>query len=285
MIVVTGGAGFIGSNLISALNRRGETKIAVVDRLDASAKFLNLNALDFVDYIDHGDTSALDAICANAKAIFHLGACADTTETDGRYMMENNFTFSKQMLQRATRNEIPFVYASSAAVYGLGKEGFREEKACESPLNVYATSKLCIDNYVRAHLPDFRSPVVGLRFFNVYGPQENHKEAMASVAFHLFGQLQGGEAMALFEGSREFLRDFVYVDDAVAVTLDLFDHRISGIFNCGTGHARSFYDVAANLRDLEGGGEIASIPFPKHLKGKYQSHTEADLTRLRAAGC
>jgi ADP-L-glycero-D-manno-heptose 6-epimerase len=284
MIVVTGGAGFIGSNLIRALNRRGEREIAVVDRLDRSDRFLNLNALDFVDYVDHGDTPALEELCGRAAAIFHLGACTDTTELDGRYMMETNFSCSKRLLRAAAGRQIPFVYASSAAVYGTGGAGFREDPACERSLNVYAASKQCLDNHVRALLPKLRSPVVGLRYFNVYGPQELHKGPMASVAYHLFGQLRRGGAMQLFEGSRDFFRDFVHVDDAVAVTLELFDRGVSGIFNCGTGRARSFYDVAATLGELWGGGEIDFIPFPEQLEGKYQAHTEADLTRLRAAG-
>lgn len=286
MIVVTGGAGFIGSNLVRALNRRGERRVAIVDRLDRSDRFLNLNALEFVDYVDHGDGPALADLCARARAIFHLGACTDTTETDGRFMMENNFSFSRRLLQIATARQIPFVYASSAAVYGAGERGFLEDPACERSLNVYAASKQALDNHVRPLLPQLHSPVVGLRYFNVFGPQEAHKDKMASVAYHLFGQLRDGGAMRLFEGSREFLRDFVHVDDAVAVTLDLYDRGASGIFNCGTGQARSFWDVAATLRELSGGaGEIAFIPFPEHLEGKYQAHTQADLTALRAAGC
>jgi ADP-L-glycero-D-manno-heptose 6-epimerase len=286
MILVTGGAGFIGSNLVHALNRRGEREVVIVDRLDASDRYRNLGALDLVDYLDHGDDRALAAACDQATAVFHLGANTDTTDHDGRAMVESNFTFAKRLLHRALERRIPFVYASSASVYGDGTRGFTEDPACESALNVYAASKRLLDAHVRSLLPSARSPVVGVRYFNVYGPQEGHKGPMASVAFHLFHQLRQRGVMELFEGSRDLRRDLVHVADVVAVTLALRDLGVSGIFNCGTGQARSFLDVAGCLRALEGGrGEIAFIPFPEALRGRYQSHTQADLGRLRAAGC
>ena len=285
MIIVTGGAGFIGSNLIYALNARGNKEIVIVDRLDRSSKFLNLNALDFVDLIDPDDDRLAER-CSAAEAIFHLGACTDTTETDGRYMVETNFTFSKRLLHLALERKLPFIYASSAAVYGDGQKGFKEEPAYENSLNVYAASKQMLDRYVRAQLPRAKSPLLGLRYFNVYGPQEGHKGAMASAAFHFYQQLKSDGAMKLFEGSREFVRDFVLVDDAVSVTLELFDLGVSGIFNCGTGRPRSFYDVALTLGELESKREaITFIPFPAHLEGKYQAFTQADLERLRGVGC
>ena len=286
MIIVTGGAGFIGSNLVYALNRRGERDIIIVDRLDRSDRFLNFNALDFVDFIDKDDKAELEACCARARAVFHLGACTDTTERDGRMMFDTNYAFSRDLLQMTAEARVPFIYASSAAVYGKGRAGFVEEPACEGSLNVYAASKQVFDKYVRHLLPHLSSPVAGLRYFNVYGFQENHKGAMASVAYHFFHQLRDSGRLQLFQGSSGFLRDFVFVEDAVAVTLELFDLGVSGIFNCGTGKARSFHDVARIMIELDHGeGQIEDIPFPEHLKGKYQAHTEADLSNLRGAGC
>ena len=285
MIVVTGGAGFIGSNLIWELNRGGERQIVLVDRLDTPLKHFNLNRLHIVDLIDYADHAAVERSCRTADAIFHLGACTDTTETDGRYLVENNFTCSKRLLHLALKRTIPFIYASSAAVYGDGAGGFSEERRCEYPLNLYAFSKHVFDNHVR-QLLGARSPIVGVRYFNVYGPQEQHKGRMASVALHLFNQARAEEReLRLFEGSPDFRRDFVLVDDAVRVTLWAYRAGVSGIFNCGTGTARSFFDVAAILQRLEGNEvPIRFIPFPSELRGTYQTLTEADLTRLRHAG-
>jgi len=218
------------------------------------------------------------------EAIFHQGACSSTTETDGRYMMRNNYEYSKRLLAYSLERSVPFLYASSASVYGNGQDGFAERPECEYPLNVYAFSKFSFDNYVRRILPTAESQVMGLRYFNVYGPQENHKGSMSSVAFHLFHQWRDGQAMRLFEGSEGFVRDFVYVDDAVDVNLHFFGTGGSGIFNCGTGQARSFLDVGNTMRDLVGDAELQFIPFPDHLVGKYQAFTEADLGALRAAG-
>jgi len=284
MIIVTGGAGFIGSNLIAGLNRAGHRDILVVDNLTNAAKHLNLNRLAFSDYLDKEDL--FDALPGldEVEAIFHQGACSSTTETDGRYMMRNNYEYSKKLLNYSLRKCVPFLYASSASVYGDGHDGFAEQPQCEYPLNVYAFSKFSFDNYVRRILPVAQSQVLGLRYFNVYGPQENHKGSMASVAFHLFQQARGGEAMRLFEGSEGFVRDFVFVDDAVDVNLHFLRTGGSGIFNCGTGHARSFLDVGEIMRERVGDAEIEFIPFPAHLEGKYQAYTQADLGALRAAG-
>jgi ADP-L-glycero-D-manno-heptose 6-epimerase len=286
MIVVTGGAGFIGSNLIWALNHAGEREVAVVDRLRTPTQHLNLNRLQIVDLLDPADEAGVDRCCQAAEAIFHLGACTDTTEADGRYVIENNFTQSKRLLHLALARQIPFVYASSAAVYGDGASGFCEEPRCEQPLNLYAFSKLMLDNHVRQLLPRAASPVCGLRYFNVYGPQERHKGAMASVALQLYDQLRATRELRLFEGSRDFRRDFVHVDDVVRVTLWARRARARGIFNCGTGAARSFYDLAAIMQRLDGGGApIRLVEFPAKLRGKYQAFTQADLTALRHAGC
>jgi ADP-L-glycero-D-manno-heptose 6-epimerase len=283
MIIVTGGAGFIGSNLVKGLNDQGVDDILVVDNLSNAAKHLNLNGVCIADYMDKGDLlEALESL-PKIEAIFHQGACSSTTESDGRYMMKNNYEYSKALLHFATVRNVPFIYASSAAVYGNGDDGFVEERRCEYPLNVYGFSKFAFDDYVRSHRAELRAPVVGLRYFNVYGPQENHKGRMASVAFHLFQQLRRGENMKLFEGSDTFKRDFVHVEDCVAVNLHFLASGASGIYNCGTGQARTFGDIARVLKERIG-GELETIPFPADLVGKYQAFTEASLAGLRAAG-
>lgn len=284
MIIVTGGAGFVGSNLIHALNREGIDDILVVDNLERAAKHLNLNRLRFFDYVDKRDFFEHAATLGPVETIFHQGACSSTTEIDGRYVMQNNYEFSRRLLHFAEERKARLVYASSAAVYGSGKDGFREERAAECPLNVYGFSKLAFDNYVRRRLAQSPIPMVGLRYFNVYGPNETHKGRMASVAHHLHGQLVRGETMKLFEGSAAFSRDFVHVDDVVEVNLFFARRATRGVFNCGTGEARSFVDVARALQRLHGGGEIEHVPFPDDLKGKYQRFTEASLESLRTAG-
>ncbi|MFI5297003.1 MAG: ADP-glyceromanno-heptose 6-epimerase [Polyangiales bacterium] len=283
-VLVTGGAGFIGSNLVRGLNEAGVRDVVVSDDLHRSEKLRNLSGLSIADYYDKSELIASLPKLAPLDAIFHQGACATTTEPDGRYLMANNFSYSKALLHFAINHEIPFFYASSAAVYGDGRRGFEEREECEDPLNVYAYSKLQFDNYVRRLPSTVTSPVAGLRYFNVYGPREAHKGRMASVAFHLHGQHARGEAMKLFEGSDSLLRDFVFVDDVVRVNLFLWQHRVSGLFNCGTGKARSFGDVGRLMQRHCAGARLESIPFPPDLQGKYQRFTEASLARLRAAG-
>ena len=284
MIVVTGGAGFIGSNIVKGLNEAGEEDIIVVDNLSNAEKHLNLNSLSIADYIDKDEFLQKLNKFQNVSAIFHQGACSSTTEQDGKYMMSNNYEYSKTLLNYCLENSIDFLYASSASVYGNGKAGFVEKREAEYPLNVYGFSKFAFDNYVRRVLPQVKSQVLGLRYFNVYGPQENHKGRMASVAFHLFNQLQETGKMKLFEGSRSFRRDFIHVADTVKINLHFYESKTSGIFNAGTGKARSFEDIATTLQNLHGSGEIESIPFPEDLRGKYQEFTEAGLDKLRAAG-
>ncbi|MEE8107878.1 MAG: ADP-glyceromanno-heptose 6-epimerase [Gammaproteobacteria bacterium] len=293
MIIVTGGAGFIGSNLVRALNARGEDNILVVDDLENGIKYRNLVDCRIADYQDKDDflrrlKSKSDFGCG-IQAIFHQGACTTTTEWDGRFMMRNNFEYSKILLHFCLDHKIPLIYASSAAVYGAS-EKFSEQPANERPLNVYGYSKILFDQYVRRHLPEAGSQLVGLRYFNVYGPGEDHKDAMASVAFHFHKQIIGDGEARLFCGSGGYAdgeqrRDFVYVGDVADVNLWLMDNsQVSGVFNLGSGHSQSFNDVANAVIAWHGRGRIRYIPFPDHLEGSYQSFTEADMSGLRTAG-
>jgi len=285
MFVVTGGAGFIGANLVRGLNARGITEILVVDDLSDGTKHRNLDGLQFADYLDFRDFRTRLASFSHIDAVLHQGACSDTMQTDGRYMMDNNYQFSKELLSWSLALRTPFLYASSASVYGHGVHGFREEPACEHPLNIYAFSKTLFDRWVRQALPRAQSQVVGLRYFNVYGPGEGHKARMASVAFHFHHQARQDGRLKLFQGSEGFRRDFIAVTDVVAVNLYFLDHpEQSGIFNCGTGQARSFQDLATIVARLKPGTVVEAVPFPPELAGKYQSFTQADASLLRSAG-
>ena len=293
MIIVTGGAGFIGSNLVKALNERGEQDILVVDNLSRGIKFENLVDCQIADYLDKEDFLERvlrgESFASQVRAVFHQGACSTTTEWDGRYMMRNNYEYSKILLHYCLERHIPFLYASSAAVYG-GSQVFREERRYERPLNIYGYSKFLFDQYVRRQLPESRSQIAGFRYFNVYGPREQHKGSMASVAYHFNQQILAEGRCRLFEGSGGYAageqrRDFVYVADAVAVNLWFYDHPDrKGIFNVGTGRSQTFNEVARAVIAWHGRGEIEYIPFPEDLKEHYQSFTEADLSRLRQAG-
>ena len=301
--VVTGAAGFIGSRLIAALNHAGITEILAVDDLHDGAKVKNLAVADIEDYLDRREflsqleTGRLDG---GIEAILHQGACSDTMETDGRYVMETNYAYSKALFDWCQNEEVPLIYASSASVYGPGRE-FGEARENEEPLNVYAYSKYLFDQYVRKRMEPGGPQVAGLRYFNVYGPNEAHKGRMASVAFHAFNQFRAEGRVKLFVGSDGYedggqQRDFVHVDDAVSVNLWLLQNReVSGIFNCGTGRAQTFNEVAAAVVNTVNGSDfsvdelvqknfIEYIPFPPQLVGKYQSYTQADLARLRDAG-
>lgn len=288
MIIVTGGAGFIGSNIVRGLNNFGIDDIIVIDDLKNASKHKNLNRIKFKDYIDKDNS--IDFITKNIgkiEAIFHQGACSNTMETDGNYMMKNNYETSKNILHLCLENKVRLFYASSASVYGNGERGFVEKEENEYPLNVYAFSKYQFDRYVNILFKEkkINSQVVGLRYFNVYGPQENHKGKMASVAFHLFSQIKLGENMKIFEGSENFLRDFIYIDDVVSINNFFFENeKISGIFNCGTGVGESFLEIAKALKEIYTKSNIEYIPFPEALKGKYQKFTQADLTNLRNVG-
>ncbi len=310
-VVVTGAAGFIGSNIVKGLNQRGIDDIIAVDDLTQGDKFRNLADLKIADYVDLDlfyDLFA-EGFFGKVEAVFHEGACSDTMETDGKYMMDNNYTLSCGLFKACQERGTRLLYASSAAVYG-GSDTFREAPEFERPLNVYGYSKLLFDQRMRRECgQDFKRAkrqVAGFRYFNVYGPREQHKGRMASVAFHQFNQFRAEGKVKLFGeyagyGAGEQRRDFVFIDDVVAVNLWFFDHpETSGIFNLGTGRAQPFNDVAAAvvnaLRPAPGGaaldaraaasqGLIDYIPFPDALRGKYQCYTQADLGALRAAGC
>ncbi len=297
MIIVTGGAGFIGSNLIKLLNQAGHTNIVAVDDLTDGTKFANLVDLDIADYLDKDDFLA--RVVAGdpfeewdeIEAIFHQGACSATTEWNGKFVMEVNYDYSKALLHFCIARGIPFIYASSAATYGGRNDNFIEDRRFEQPLNVYGYSKFLFDEYVRRLLPTTNSQIVGLKYFNVYGPREQHKGSMASVAFHLNNQMKAGQNPKLFEGCDGFgnggqTRDFVYVEDVCKVNIWFWKNAgKSGIYNCGTGRAEPFLNVAEAVVKHHGRGQVEFIPFPDHLKGRYQSYTQADLTKLRATGC
>jgi ADP-L-glycero-D-manno-heptose 6-epimerase len=304
LIIVTGGAGFVGSNLIHELNRAGETDILLVDNFAPAPnltgpKFLNLAGAAFSDYMDKREfRAALKAgefESAKVRAILHQGACSNTLEDDGRYMMDNNFTYSKELLHFAVARKIPLVYASTAAVYGASAE-FKEVAANERPLNVYGYSKLVFDDYVRRLKPTFKSTVVGLRYFNVYGPREQHKGRMASVIHHFTRQLKDTGTIRMFEGSGGYAngeqrRDFVFVKDLARINMffggllaDSPSKPVQEVVNAGTGEARTFKAVAEALMQVHGPGKIEFIQFPGDLKDRYQHYTQAEVSGLRAAG-
>ena len=294
MIIVTGGAGFIGSNLVKELNRRGRTDILIVDDLKDGQNYKNLRGLQFIDY-QHKDEFLKsieedDFDGADVDGVFHEGACSDTMEYDVNFMMHVNYEYSKAVLHFCLQHRIPFLYASSASTYGSGKNGFREGDACEDALNPYAFSKLAFDRYVRQVIPEAKSQIVGTRYFNVYGPQEFHKGKMASIFLQLYNQINETGVCKLFTGTDGYedggqRRDFVYVKDVVNVNLWFWENNgPSGIYNCGTGHAHSYNEAAQAVIDALGKGRIEYREFPEVLKGKYQSFTESDPEHLLAAG-
>ena len=299
MIIVTGGAGFIGSNIVRGLNERGLDNILVVDDLSDGNKVRNIESCEIEDYMDKDEFLSRiqqGSEFGGPSAIYHQGACSDTMETDGRYIMQSNYEYSKSLFRYCSDQSIPFIYASSASVYGAN-EVFKEEHENEQALNAYAYSKLLFDRYVRKHRGSSTAQVVGLRYFNVYGYGEHHKNRMASVAYHFYNQFCENGELKLFEGSGgyedgEQLRDFVWINDVVDVNLHFLRHpEINGIFNVGTGRSQSFNDVATAVLNTVTGdskttsqwvkeGKIIYTEFPKALRGKYQSYTKADLTNL-----
>ena len=310
-VVVTGAAGFIGSNLVAALNRAGVDEIVAVDVPDEGAGLENLADLRVADYAPRSifyERFAQGAF-GKVEAVLHQGACSDTTASDTGYVMHNNFELSRQLLDGCVRQGTRLVYASSAATYGSSRT-FTENPDSERPLNIYGRSKLRFDEHVRTELASGAASgarqVVGLRYFNVYGPREQHKSRMASVAFHHFHQFQEAGRVRLFGayggyGPGEQSRDFIHVDDVVAINLWFLEHRdVSGIFNTGTGRAQPFNDVALtvvntllgrqgapslSLQEAVATGRIEYIPFPEDLRERYQCFTQADLQALRRAGC
>ena len=306
MIVVTGAAGFIGSNIVRGLNRRGHTNILAVDDLTDGDKFVNLVGGQIADYMHKEDfrRGVLDGFLPGVRAVFHQGACSDTTERNGQFMMDNNYRVTLELFEYCQSHKIPFIYASSAAVYGAGPV-YVEDLANERPLNVYGYSKFLFDQVLRARMHSLTAQVVGLRYFNVYGPHEQHKGRMASVAFHNMNQFLAEGHVRLFGGWDGYadggqMRDFISVDDVVDVNLHFLEHpKVSGIFNCGTGRAQAFNDVASavvnamrgiqgkpalSLEDLVKQGMLRYVEFPEDLKGRYQSYTQADVSALRKAG-
>ena len=298
MIIVTGGAGMIGSNLIKALNSSGEENIILVDDLTNGKKVVNISDLKIYDFIDKNsfiEKIINDKYFEDSKIIFHLGACSATTNWDGRYLMENNYEYSKILLNWSQRKKIPFIYASSASVYGLGINGFEEKLLCEDPINMYAYSKFLFDQYVRRIYQKRTTQIVGLRYFNVYGPREQHKNSMASTIYHFNNQIEKFSKCKLFVGidgykNGEQKRDFVYVKDCVAVKIWLMENKsVSGIFNVGTGKTHTFNEVAESVinwhkKNFNTHGQIEYIDFPNHLVGSYQSFTKANINNLRDSG-
>jgi len=290
MLLVTGGAGFIGADVISALNAQGIDDIIAVDDLMYGQKCLNLVGKKFADYRDFRELikKPVELLrLPHLTGIIHLGAISNTQFSNGRILMERNYTFSKRMLELAIHHGCPMVYASSASVYGDGKLGFQEKPENESPKSPYAFSKWVFDQYVRRHTASghITVPVAGMRYFNVYGPGEEYKGAMRSFANKCFTAITHGEKIELFHGSQDIVRDFIYISDAVAVTLFFLQNNMSGIFNVGTSAPASFLDVAELCVKTAGTDtEIHMIPFPKHMEVGYQRHTQADITKLRVAG-
>lgn len=292
MIIVTGGAGFIGSNIVKALNDRGISDILIVDNLVNGKKMLNINDLDIADYMNK--EQFIEAVLqrkdfGKVEAVFHEGACSATTEWDGKFIMDNNYDYSKALLHWCDEIGAQYLYASSASVYGSGTV-FKEIRDNECPINMYAYSKFQFDQYVRRFRAQAKHQIVGFRYFNVYGPREQHKGTMSSTAFHFHNQLSENGVAKLFAGTDGYAngeqrRDFVYIDDVVDVNLWFLDNpQQSGIFNLGTGRSQSFNDMANAVVKWHGKGELSYIPFPEHLKGAYQSFTEANIEALREVG-
>ena len=297
MIIVTGGAGFIGSALIAALNKRQITDILVVDKLGTDRKWKNLRNLSFTDYVEKDDFLEMvieDKLDSSIDAVFHLGACSDTTETNASYLIKNNYEYSKLLAQWATADNIRFIYASSAATYGDGSAGFSDDQEkIENlrPLNMYGYSKHLFDLWARR--TGLLKKIAGLKYFNVFGPNEYHKADMRSFCIKAFEQITSTGKVRLFKSYKpeyadgEQLRDFIYVKDAVDMTLFFYDKlQTSGLFNIGSGKARTWNDlVKAVFAAMGKEPNIEYIEIPESIRNQYQYFTEADITNLRKAGC
>lgn len=305
MIIVTGAAGMIGSAMVWKLNEMGRNDIIVVDKLRTEEKWLNLRKRDYADWVDRDDLFDWLSNSANAEKItgvVHMGACSATTERDGDFLMSNNYGYSKKLWEFCAARQIPYVYASSAATYGGGELGYNDDVSVEElkklqPLNKYGYSKKIFDDWA------FKQSIApkqwcGLKFFNVYGPQEYHKGRMASMVFHTFNQYRDNGGVKLFKSHKEGfkdgeqLRDFVYLKDVVDVMYYLLTEKVeSGVYNIGTGEARSFLDLsmatmraAANNPELKQEEVIEFIPMPEDLRGRYQYFTQASMEKLKRAG-
>lgn len=289
MIIVTGGAGFIGRNLIAGLNRIQQTDILVVDDLTNGIKYENLVGLRILDYVDKSNfiekLSNNISYIKNAQVMFHEGACSNTTEWDGKYMMHNNYQYSKELLMYCMRHSIPFIYASSASVYGTNTNFFHKNKyKHECPINIYSYSKFLFDQYVYRVISKSTSQICGLRYFNVYGPHETHKGNMASIIFNIYNQIRQKNLPKLFIGSKHFKRDFIYIDDIIDINLWIWMNNISGIFDCGTGIASSFTLIANIVLNFFNRKTIQYIPMPFKLRKHYQIFTKANISQLKKIG-
>ena len=296
MIVITGGSGLIGSNLLKKLNKENINNIIIVDDLSDGKKFINIKDNKFADYMDKDDfiLSVMDKkFLKNITAIYHLGACTNTKEWNGKFLLKNNFEYSKIIFENCIESKTPFFYASSASVYGTGKQGFREEPQCENPINMYAFSKLIFDNYIRRNLTRCKFPVVGLRYFNVFGMGEFHKNDMGSVILKFYKEILELGKCRLFKESDGFKkgeqkRDYISATDCAEANYLLLEKPPqNGIYNFGTGKAKSFNEIAKTVLDwfLEKDSKKAKIEyidFPADLIGSYQSFTEADMSKFNS---
>ncbi len=284
-IILTGAAGLIGSNLLAALNKAGYNNIIIVDNLNHAAKNENLKHKKYVQYYHKNIFLQVLPTLTHITAIIHQGACSSTTEADVAYLNTNNVDYSKALLHYAIQHSIPYIYASSAAVYGNGTLGFSDASNAYLPINGYAHSKLEFDKYVSTLLPTTTAPIIGFRYFNVYGHGEAHKLSMSSVVYKFYESYLHNKTIQLFQGSDAILRDFVIVHDVVTVNMHALLHQLpSGIYNVGTGHAESFVAVANAFAQHYKDAVIEYIPFPTILKNKYQYYTQANISKLTAAG-
>ena len=284
MIVVTGGAGFIGANLIQKINATGNSNIIVVDNVKKNKK--NLDKINYADYIDKNDFISIiekKKIFNNMKCIIHLGACSDTTETNWDYLNYNNYVYSKILYEFSLKNNCQFIYASSASVYGNNSGNILSKKLNQRPLNLYGKSKLKLDKFF---FEKNNSNIIGLRFFNVYGEYENHKKKMQSPVSKFYNQLKSENEIKVFKflKHKEPMRDFIYIKDAVNMTLFLKRVRKRGIYNIGTGKSKTFIQIAQLLIKKLRKGEIKYIEFPHYLKNKYQYYTRANITEIIKLG-
>lgn len=288
MIIVTGGAGFIGRNLIARLNKIHKKNILVVDNLRNGKKYKNLIGLNILDYVDK--TSFINKLLTGSyinkiKSIFHQGACTNTCEWNGKYMMDNNYQYSKDLFNYCVQHTIPFIYASSAAIYGKRMHTpYNNNNQPEKPVNIYSYSKYLFDQYVQKKLIHIKSQVCGLRYFNVYGPYESHKNNMASIIYKIYEKITDNKKPILFIGSKNFKRDFIHVDDIIDINLWIWKNNISGIYDCGTGTPNSFESVANIVLKFFNKKIVQYVPMPHSLKNCYQIFTTANTLQLKKIG-